>query len=126
MKRKKKSRIALIGDLLVLLLAVPAIFILSFGSALLQEKDTFAILWTAARLQLSGSEIGPVGTGNQRWLMRSGHDYKPLEAYFRQRGWSHPYQKGGVGGYSRAGEKIYVQCKAYTAKYVICQADRQP
>ena len=126
MERKKKRRIALIGDLLLLSLVVPAIFILSFGSALVQEQDTFSILWTAAQMQISGASIGTVGSSNQRWLIRSGHNEAPLETYLRQRGWRHSYQKGAVGSYSREDKRIYIHCKAYSSRYMICQADRQP
>ena len=126
MERKKKPRLALIGDLLLLTLLVPAVFILSFGTTLLQERDTFYILWTAARMKLSDSDIGSVGSSRQRWLITTGKDYAPLETYFRQRGWIASYQKGAVRVYSRTGKKIYVRCKMYSSRYMICQADRQP
>ena|SRR5215216_22035 len=121
---------ALLRDLLLLCLVVPAVFVLSFGSALLQEKDTFSILLTAAQMQISGAKIGAVGKSKQRWLIRTGQRYAPLDDSFRKRGWVHIDQQGAVGVYKRhgqpSGQPIYVRFKMYTHKYMICQADRQP
>ena len=44
---KRKRRLTIIRDLLLVSMIVPALFVFSFGSSLLQEKDTFAIIVTA-------------------------------------------------------------------------------
>ena len=122
----KKRCIARLGGLLSLCLAGCAVYVLSFGPALLQEKDTFAIIVAAARLKVTGADLSRVGPGGQRWLMRAGRQYAPLDAYFGTRGWIHAKQQSAVGDYKRDGHHIYVRFKAFTPEYVLCQADRKP
>ena len=125
-ERKRKRTFELIRDLLLVSLVVPALFVLSFGSALLQEKDTSAIIMTAARMQLTGSDRGKVGTSDQRWLIRADNLYAPLDDYLKKRGWTRVGQKGQLGVYKRDGQPLYVRFKKYSGRYFICQADREP
>ena len=126
MKSKRKRRFGLIGDLLILALIVPAIYIFSFGSALLQENDTFAILCTAARLDITGAAMGEVGSSHQRWLIRRGLNTKPIDNYMVQRGWQVRKPQGTVGVYVREDQRNYVRVKPFTKRFIICQADRKP
>ncbi len=126
MKDKRKRRFGSIGDWLMLALIVPALYILSFGSALLQENDTFFILCAAARLDISGAPMGEVGSSGQRWLVRRDHQSKPIDNYMTQHGWTVRKPQGTVGVYAREDERNYVRMKAFTKRFTICQADRKP
>ena len=123
---KKNRWMTRLGNLLMLCLAGVAVYVLSFGATLLQEKDTFSILVTAARMKISGAELGNVGSSRQRWLMRAGCDYAPLDNALLARGWVRAKRQGPVGVYKRNGHPIYIRFKKYSPAYVICQADRQP
>lgn len=124
----------MLRDFLIICLIPPALFVLSFGGALLQEKDTFSILLASARMQITGSKIEPVGSSGQRWLIRT-HEgaerptdkhHPLLDNYMSKRGWLQKSQQGAVGVYDRGNQRIYVRYKLFTPKYLICQADRQP
>lgn len=123
---KPKRRFGLIGDALMLALIVPAVYVLSFGTALLQEKDTFSILLTAARLDLSGAAMGEVGSSHQRWLVRHDQQTKPIDNYMVQNGWVMRKPQGSVGVYVREDERNYIRFKPFTPRFSICQADRKP
>lgn len=123
---KKKRWIGWLGNLLILCLAVVAIYVLSFGSALVQEKDTFFLVLAAARMEITGSDIGNVGHSNQRWLVHASRHDAPIKNYLNKRGWLHSGQQGPVGVYKRDGKPIYVRVKKFTPRYLIFQADRQP
>jgi hypothetical protein len=113
-------------DLLLVSFAIPALFVLSFGSALLQEKDTFAIIVAAARMQLTGAALGNVGVSDQRWLIRTGKRFEPLDNHLKKQGWVRADQQGPVGVYKRNGHPFYVRFKMYSARYMICQGYQQP
>ena len=126
MKSKRKRRFGLIGDLLLLALIMPAIYVFSFGSALLQENDTFSILCAAARLDISGAPMSEVGSTHQRWLVRREEQSKPIDNYMRKHGWTVRKPQGSVGVYAREDERNYVRVKPFTPRFNICQADRKP
>lgn len=123
---KRKRRFGLVGDLFLLALIVPAIYVFSFGSALLQENDTFSILWSAARLDITGAPMGEVGSSHQRWLVRREEQSKPIDDYMMWQGWTVRKPQGTVGVYAREDERNYVRVKPFTKRFNICQADRKP
>ena len=110
----------------MLVCIIPAIYIFSFGSVLLQENDTFSILWTAARFDITGAPLGEVGSTHQRWLVRRDQNTKPIDNYMVQRGWTVRKPQGTVSVYVREDQRNYVRVKPFTKRFTICQADREP
>jgi hypothetical protein len=125
-KPRRKNTLAFLRDVTLILLLIPALWVLSFGAALLQEKDTFALIVAATKIHLRGGEMQSVTGHETRWLLRSGLDGVPLDKHFAARGWRRAKQQSLVRFYRRDGHVIYVRFKPYTARYTIAQADREP
>ena len=92
-------------------------FFFWFGSALGQEKDTAAILWAAARLQLESKGAIAVDASGQRYLVR---DLKELQHILEGHGLKLEDRLGGTFIYRRQGQRVYLGCGAYTSHYLIC------
>ena len=92
-------------------------FFFWFGSALGQEKDTGAILWAAARLQLESKGAIAVDASGQRYLVR---DLTELQHILEGHGLKLQDRLGGAFIYRKQGQWIYLDCGQYTSHYLIC------
>lgn len=98
-------------------------FLLYFGAALSQEKDTPEILKTAMFMELTRTNVATVGDHQQRLLIRT---FPSLKTYLEQYGWTWKDQMGAVVVYSKVKRRLNANCVMYSRSYMICNLNQVP
>lgn len=109
--------------LLLLIASGILTFLLYFGTALSQEKDTPEILKTAMFMELTRTNVAMVGDHQQRLLIRT---FPSLKTYLEQYGWTWEDQMGAVVVYSKEKRRLNANCVMYSRNYMICNLNQVP
>lgn len=99
------------------------IFLLYFGAALSQEKDTPEILKAAISMELTRANVAMVSSNQQRLLVRT---FPSLKTYLEQHGWTWKDQMGAFVVYSKEKRRLDANCVMYSRSYMICNLNQVP
>ncbi|BAZ10365.1 hypothetical protein NIES4071_21800 [Calothrix sp. NIES-4071] len=123
MKFKNNRLLLLVIFLLVLASSSILIYLLTFATAINQEKDTAEIIKTAILMELTRSNTSVVDSNQQRLLVRS---FPSLTTYLEQHGWTWADQMGAMVLYNKEKRCLNAKCQMYSRNYMICNLNQVP
>jgi hypothetical protein len=99
------------------------LFLLLFGSALNQEKDTADILKSVFSMELNRATVAPVNSSQKRLLVK---DFSALKTYLEEKGWTWTDQMGAFVKYHKKDQYLDANCGMYSRNYMICDLNQTP
>lgn len=106
---------------LVALLALLALFLLWQMPLLLQEGDPVPLIYGITRLEFNGNDIVII---SERKLIQLKGPEAPLSRILSEKGWQFEERLGSGIFYARGDEKLFVQCRMFTRRYMVYELDR--
>lgn len=95
------------------------IFILYFGTALLQEGNPLPVSSAIARLELSEVEVVPIFSSNNLLIQKAGKGEAPLTEYLSGEGWKFKDRLGSAIFYEKDGVTLHVSSRMFTRRYIV-------
>lgn len=99
------------------------IFMLFFGTALFQERNSLPVFSAVLRLELSGIEIAPISSNSNLLIQKVGEGEAPLTEYLSENGWEFIDRLGSAIFYEKDGATLTVSSRMFSRRYIIYELE---